>query len=464
MQAVPWEARVWRKNLDVTVADPKHPQAFPARRPTDLMGRIRVRLRAEDDGLVAYGFGGQRIVLPASSIGEVRTVDAYRTGLTRHGKALLVLDHEERILLRAGGLWETNGEVKRVCRAAGLPAPTHVNYFTYVTYSPGRTGRAGRHSRPSPPEVRRIRRRGKQPPLYRKAPGYRRLRTAPRGTTMRVLAQLIVALTVIGLTAYLGALPAVALPDWIGSVRVLIGIAGAALGAAAGLWLCAAVAHVAADALRWAVTSAGAGGLAPPARFFRRRGLSARWTGATTVALAALVPALIGWGPAVAIASAAHGVSDSRLVAELRAQGTRTPGALIDVQHQSTDDHGNLVVTDVPTLSFIASEPGFLQAAGPSLSWHTTDPSIGGRPLPLNQADPVDTFQPLTVVYLPTNPNVAAAQQQLAGSVWHGAPTANEITGVLFTLALPPLIWFLALRIRRQRWLRDAGLHDLAVT
>jgi hypothetical protein len=97
-------------------------------------------------------------------------------------------------------------------------------------------------------------------------------------------------------------------------------------------------------------------------------------------------------------------------------------------------------VTDVPTLSF--------------LGWRATDPSIGGRPLPLNAADPAGTREQETVVFLPSDPQVAAAKQQITGSVWHGAPTANLITGGLFTLALPPLLWLLVLRVRRLRWRR----------
>ncbi len=112
----------------------------------------------------------------------------------------------------------------------------------------------------------------------------------------------------------------------------------------------------------------------------------------------------------------------------------------------STDDQGNTTETDVPTLSFLTN--------------HTADPSIGGRPLALDASDPVDTDEPETVVYLPSHPDVAAAKQQITGSVWHGAPTANLISGGLFTLALPPLIWFLVLRVRRLRWRRAKEFVD----
>jgi hypothetical protein len=61
---------------------------------------------------------------------------------------------------------------------------------------------------------------------------------------------------------------------------------------------------------------------------------------------------------------------------------------------------------------------------------------------------------------LKSDPDVAAAEQQVAGSVWHGAPTANLISGGLFTLALPPLIWLLVLRVRRRRWRRAKEFVD----
>jgi hypothetical protein len=50
------------------------------------------------------------------------------------------------------------------------------------------------------------------------------------------------------------------------------------------------------------------------------------------------------------------------------------------------------------------------------------------------------------------SPRSRGAEQQITGSVWHGAPTANLISGGLLTLALPPLIWLLVLRVCRRRW------------
>jgi hypothetical protein len=424
--------------MDDLVPDPAHPQAFSSKYPMDLMGRIRVKLCAEDGNLVAYGFGGQRVALPAKSVGFVVTVSAFRTGRNiTHGSALLVLDDDDRILLRADGLWETYGAVEKVCRAAKVTSPRHVRSGLRrgsqgITGNPARYGKSGR-----------------RPPRFAKAPGYVKLRTNPRGTTLRVLAQTVLFLLAAGLGGFVGVLPAVALPEWFGAVRTLIGIVGVLFGIAGGLWVAAAISHVLADAVRWAAISWAAGTPAPPGRFFgRRREHPGAWTAAANVGLVLLLFALVGWGPGVGIASLAHGLRDSSLVAELRANGATIPGTLIDVPQYSTDDHGNTTETDVPTLSF--------------LFWKTTDPSIGGRPLPLDASDPIGTDDPETVVYLPNRPEVAAAEQQITGSVWHGAPTANLISGGLFTLALPPLVWLLVLRVRRRRWRRGkAFVEDL---
>ena len=429
-----WGAREWRKNMDDLVPDPAHPQAFPAKYPMDLMGRIRVKLCAEDGNLVAYGFGGQRVALPAKSVGAVNTVSSFRTGRRiKHGRALLVLDHEDRILLRADGLWETYGEVKKVCRAAKVPSPSHV----WSTSSGAIRSSKSRARRGST----------RRPPRFAKARGYVKLRTNPRGTSLRVLAQIVLFLATAGLGGFIGLIPGVVLPEWFGAVRTLIGVVGIAGGVAGGVWVGAAITHVLADSVHWAMTSWAAGAAAPARRFFvRRREHSAVWLGLANVGLVLLVIALVGWGPGVGIASLAHGFRDSSLVAELRANGSTTPGTLIDVPEFSTDDNGDETESDVPTLSFLHHE--------------TTDPSIGGRPLALDASDPLDTEKPETVVYLTSDPDVAAAEQQITGSVWHGAPTANLISGGLFTLALPLLIWFLVLRVRRLRWRRAKEFVD----
>jgi hypothetical protein len=439
-----WDHRAWRDNLDEFVLDPRHPQAFPARGAEDLLGRIRVRLSAADHHLVAYGFGGQRIAIPAAEVGAVQTVEAYRTGHRTRTRALLLLDHQRRIMLRAAGQWETYGEVARVCREAGVPSPAD-KPFMPRTSSKG----SGR-----PPARRR-------PPLYVKAPGYQRLRTVPRGSSARVIIVGALGLATISGAAIAGTFPAQALPEWIGSVRVLLGVVGAVLAAAAGLWLCRAAYHLALDTLRWVVASARAQAVAPARRFFgqerrERREHSDAWSRAATIGLVALVPALVGWGPGVGIASLANGLDDSHLVATLRADGTSAPGMLLDVPGYSTDTGGKISITDIATLEFTPS--------GQANQVQTPDPPIGGRPLPLDARHPGNTRVPVTVVYLPDNPSTAAARQQITGSVWHGAPTANLIVGLLFTLTLPALIFYLVVRIRRQRRARNVTVIDDFIT
>jgi hypothetical protein len=273
-----WAPRAWLDNLDEVVADAGHPQAFPTERPTDLLGRIRVRVTAEDGALVAYGFGGQRISIRGSGTGAVHAVDSYRARHVTRGRALLILDHENRILLRAAGQWETYGEVTRVCRAAGAPAPRHVIYS-----GARRTATRSGASRGRVPRAQLSR------PRYAKAPGYRVLRTRPRGATPRAVLLGALAVATVGAAAFAGAWPAQALPGWTGSVRVLIGIAGVLAGIAAGIWLCLAASHLAVDALRWAAATLRAATPAPPGRFFHRRERSGKWATAATVGLFAAI-------------------------------------------------------------------------------------------------------------------------------------------------------------------------------
>jgi hypothetical protein len=66
------------------------------------------------------------LALPAASVGAVHSTGAFRVGQVKHGRALLVLDHQKRTLLRASGLCESYGEVaafyheKRRSRSSGL--------------------------------------------------------------------------------------------------------------------------------------------------------------------------------------------------------------------------------------------------------------------------------------------------------------------------------------------------------
>jgi len=160
-------------------------------------------------------------------------------------------------------------------------------------------------------------------------------------------------------------------------------------------------------------------------------------------------------------ASLAHGFRDAAaLVAQLSVNSTTTQGTLIDVPQYSTDSDGNTTETDVPTLSFHGLQVTDPAMAGRPLDLRVTDPAIGCRPLALDAANPIRTDEPVLVVYLPSDPVVAAAEQQITGSIWHGAPTANLISGGLFTLALPPLLFFLVLWVRRRQWRPAKELID----
>ena len=150
------------------IADSDSAQAFPARCPADLLGRIRVLLRAEDGNLVGYGFGGQRVVIPAGSAGAVVTVDRYRTEHARHGPR--PARARPQAADPAAGE-RTVGDLRR--GGPGLPR--------------GRAARAAARDEPWAPAPHGVPAAGPRRawPHYQKAPGYRRLRMAPRTTPLR---------------------------------------------------------------------------------------------------------------------------------------------------------------------------------------------------------------------------------------------------------------------------------------
>ena len=55
----------------------------------------------------------------------------------------------------------------------------------------------------------------------------------------------------------------------------------------------------------------------------------------------------------------------------------------------------------------------------------------------------------VSIVYLPSNPNVAAVAGQLDGSAWRGAVTGNLVSAAVLTIALVPLTWWEVRRLRR---------------
>ncbi len=124
-----------------------------------------------------------------------------------------MLDHDGRILLRADGLWETHGEVQDVCHAAMVPSPAHVwsDSRSTAEFHVGEF-EIGSSSLGAPPDGA-----ARRPPQFAKARGYVKLRTSPRGTSLRVLALIVLFLATAGLGGFIGVIPAVALPS--GSAR-----------------------------------------------------------------------------------------------------------------------------------------------------------------------------------------------------------------------------------------------------
>ena len=392
------------------------PYVYPLTGVTDLLGRMPVRLTAEDRDLVAYGFGDQRIAIPATEVAAVVVHRGWGKQWGRSGPALVVLDSRDEMLLRARGAWgasESDGFGK-VCSILKIARPR------YLTL---------RESR-------------QQKPRWQRAPGYRKLRIRPRGYIPVRLALVLLGALLIVLGTTAAVLLAGALPWDIGAARNLIGLVLALAAVWASVWLCG----VALRALNWLAVSLSVHSPAPPDRFFGpdpRRGRTARtWL---TVLMVLAIPALIAWGPVIGLISLTHGFSDQALVSTLRDGGVATTGYVIDVPTYSTDSDGNTVVTDHPTLVF---QP---QGGAPV---RTPDPAIAGWTWPM------DDEQPVAIVYDPARPASAAAAGQLSGSPWHGAPTGNVISGALLAVALVPLTWLTVRRIQSLRCEQREGFFE----
>ena len=380
---------------------------------SDLRGRQPVRITAEDGNLVAYGFGDQRVEIPAGSVSEV---------VLYRGQSLILLDHRKHMLLKAPGNWNS-GVLGAVCQRGGLPRPNMV-----LRYG-SRTGRKHRRSQSQP--------------RWQRAPGYCRLRVRPRGFAVGAVLLACLGLALTGAGLLLGAGPATLLPGSVGAVRNLLGVIGGAAGAAAGLWLFTACTRGALATVRWAAASRELGSVAPWSPFYPRGVNRGRREKVLTAAMVLGVASLAGWGPGVGIVSLVHGFSDQALVTQLRTNGVRAPGVVFGVPRYSEDSDGHTEVTYQPTLNFTADAQIIV----------TPDPAIGGRRWPIG--DDV-----VTVVYDPAEPDRAAVAGQLRGSPWGGAPLGNLISGTLLTLALPVLAWRTARRIRDRRRATREGLLE----
>ena len=306
--------------------------------------------------------------------------------------------------------------------SVGLHQPTRISRFG----NPARTASQWRPNGRPPrwPRARRYRRL--------RAGGYRRLRTRPRGFVPAMLATGLAGLALIGLGAFAGVQPAVALPGSVGSVRDLLGIAGGLAGAWVAGWLFIVAVRSAIATVRWSAASRAMRSPAPWSRFYPHGTRRVSLPQLLTVAMLLAVPALVGWGPVVGGVTLVHGFSDQALVTYLRTVGRPALGVVTGVPQYTTGIGGNNTeLTYRASLEFLAGAQQVL----------TPDPVIGGRVWPIS-----DEF--VTVIYDPAQPRTAAVASQLQGSPWGGAPLGNLISGALLTLALPVLLWRLTRRLR----------------
>jgi hypothetical protein len=389
--------------------DPTVSTAYPIEGKAGLMGDMPVRICAEGGELVAYGFGRQRIVLPARGIHHVRSRVVRDKDGGYAGSSLTVVGMTGQILLLARGPWGPG--LQDVCDA--LPVPLRTSTGSSASSDPFRQGLAG-----SPPRAV--------------------LRIRPRGWLAAGLASFIGGLVTGGCLAAAGVALALLLPSSIGGIRDLIGIALGIGGFLGGVRLYLIARAVLLDSIRWLVTSARAGAPAPARRIFGGLGESGKWLAVlVTVVLGAALPLLFMWSLVIEADTISHGVSDQALVSQLRQHGTATIGLVVNVPYYTTNSNGDQVEHDQATLEFAAS--------GGNGAQQVPDPAIGGWTWPMNP-DAV-----VTIVYDPGDPQTAAVQGQITGSPWHGAPTGNIIAGGLVIITEPFLIWLFVRRVTAAR-------------
>jgi hypothetical protein len=360
----------------------------PGRQVRDLLDRAPVRLRVEGDQLVGYGFGHQRIAIPRSS---VRALGSYFIVRSRAGprQGLVVLDDEDRMLLRAAGTWDEGDALRVFSSAAGLPAPRR------------RTGHR----------------------LWRRAPGYRRLRTQPHGAILATAVVTVGVLAACVLGAMAGVLLTQMLPGSFGAVRFLAGVLAVLAGLITGLVIAVRAVEWATSALRWtARLPARAFGhpvtATPPAPPAPRRGSDRHdWSG-----LAGLVVlAFTVFGPVVLAITIADGVRDTQLLDRLRRHGVTVTGQVYDTPAFSKGVHGDYSMTHHVRLSFKTRDDRLVTTPDPAIAGHRY---VKGRPV---QAP---------IVYDPAHPATAAVGEQLTISPWSGSRAGNLIFGTALTVCL----------------------------
>jgi hypothetical protein len=375
-------------------AEPGPAVLRPGKPERDLLGRAPVRLQVEGDLVVGYGFGHQRVAIPRSSVKALGTYfHPQSRGAPREG--LVVLDAEDRMLLKARGAWKDD-ELWDFARKAGLPSPQ----FRY----------------------RR----------WRRARGFRRLRTAPRGSW---LVSLIVVVAVLGSLGFGGAIALLlateTVPRSFGAVRVLIDIVALLAGMAVGLTASVYGLKAADTAVKGLARSAArrlghdVPDTPPPPKSpdSNRRVPDFAPLG---------LPVLAIFGPIVLIVTIVGGVRDEQLIDRLNHHGVSTSGTVEDRPAISTGRRSTSITHHVH-LTFTTDAGRYIT---------TSDRSIGG----LTYTNL--TARDVTVVYDPRHPATAAVKQQLRISPWHGGRTTNLVTGSVFTVLLLPYTAFL---LRRRR-------------
>jgi hypothetical protein len=388
--------------------DPVFPTAYPIEGTADLMGDMPVRICAEGRELVAYGFGDQRIAIPAGEIRDIRVRLIRNKDGKYPGSLTIVVGKTGQVVLQARAPWGPG--LEDVCAELGLRALT----FTNSSVSDFRHGVNA----------------WQQP--------YPTLRVRPRGWLAAGFVTVIMAIASGGLAATGGVLLALLLPSSIGGIRNLIGIALGIAGLLGGLRLFLLAKAALLDSIRWLVTSARAGGPAPAHRIFEGLGESGEWPGMlATVVLGFAIPLLLLWAVIIEANTVAHGFRDQALVSQLRQHGATTTGVVVNVPYYTTDSNGDQVEHDQATLEFTP--------AGGQQEVQVPDPAIAGWTWPMNPAAAV------TIVYDPADPQTAAVQGQITGSPWHGAPTGNIIAGALVIVAEPFLIWLFIRRVTAAR-------------
>jgi hypothetical protein len=259
--------------------NPELPTAYPVEGRVDLLGEMPVRLRAEGKVLVAHGFGGQRVEIPARSARHVWIHPEFEVlpgGRVR--EALLVLDAQHRVLLRAPGAWGPG--VREVCQQLGL-------HKQPVVLGPMSASR--------------------KVPSLTDAEGCQRLRVRPAGGRIALAAA---GLGRAGLClggGLGGVLLGLLVPASAGDARILVAVGLGVAGALAGTWLYSVGTRFTGGVIRWAVASRRAGTSAPARQFLQLSGADS-WTRlATTAVLAAAVPVLAIGGAVIEAVTLSRG-------------------------------------------------------------------------------------------------------------------------------------------------------------